>query len=110
MIRYTPTKARQRYLLNQYMNNQIELTNTLNVLMRVRGKNYFEDIGEYFINACNKSNKNTNEIEFIKKAYEKETKKERFTSAAIFLMTSFISLATHQTPLFVRPLMSKHLR
>jgi hypothetical protein len=91
MIKYVSTKARQLYLLNQYMNGQLDLTNSLNVLMRVRNKNYYEDIGEYFIDKCFSINKNTNEIEFIKNAYKNTTKKDKYVSAAIFLMTSFIN-------------------
>ena len=91
MIRYTATKARQLFLLKQYMNNQIDLTHCMNVLMHVRGKRiseYFEYIGEYFLNACEKSNKRTNEIEFIRSI---GNSRDSLRSAAIFFITSFLN-------------------
>lgn len=92
MIRFTPTKARQRYLLEKYISYKIDLTNCLNVLMATRGKNYFEDIGEYIIDNFLKSDKNNKYINLIKSFYKRPIKKTAdYTGAAIFFLTSFLN-------------------
>lgn len=93
MIRFVGTKSRQLFLLKKYMNNQIDVTHSMNVLMNVKNADYFVHIGEYFLNACEKTNKSTDEIEFSRNIGRKKAGKKRdnFRSVAIYFITSFLN-------------------
>ena len=94
----TMTKLDLEKTLKDYVDGRIDFVSQMNVFMNDRAKDYYLELGKYFVNAFEKSGKTPpqyihvpKEKNILRHLFNFNTQRE-YTSAAIFFLTSMIDL------------------